>query len=113
MGLCHAAPGIPAPGNPPAFARAAAAGNAVARPDGVASGDTPKSEGAMPEAKTLPDLCLDWRERVDWVRKLIRNSPELRKLGTPIGALRAYAPAEAAKIKAAIADKRRAAGAAR
>lgn len=55
---------------------------------------------------TLPALSNRWNASLDALRALIRTDPELRKLGTVVGASRGYSEAEAAVIYAAYAARR-------
>jgi hypothetical protein len=50
---------------------------------------------------TLPVLSNRWGCGLDALRALVRTTPELRALGTVVGASRGYSEAEAAVIHAA------------
>ena len=50
---------------------------------------------------TLPALSIRWGCGLDALRALVRTDPELRALGTVVGACRGYSEAEAAAIYAA------------
>jgi hypothetical protein len=62
-----------------------------------------RTVGEQPvKLQSLPTWCIEWRQSVDIVRKLIRRSPDLQSLGRKFGSTKLYDEGEAAKILAAL-----------
>jgi hypothetical protein len=55
--------------------------------------------------QSLPGWCIEWRLNIDIARKLIRRRPDLQALGKQVGATRVYDESDAAKIRAALAER--------
>lgn len=59
---------------------------------------------------TLPTLAAQWGISLDALRTLVRRDPELRRLGSVVGASRGFSPAEAETIRAAFEARQAARG---
>lgn len=61
----------------------------------------------MGQYKTLPSLVVEWGERLDRARELLRRRPDLAGLGQWVGGVRLFDPDAAEKIRTALSERRR------
>jgi hypothetical protein len=60
----------------------------------------------FPMLMSLPSLCRQLGLPLDQAREVVRRSPALQQLGSRVGAVKGYTPAEAEQIRQAVNNRK-------